>query len=601
MIRKILDLRWNPAFNFVILTLLGAGAGLVSLLLGATVFGLPLFRSYFTSPLIIFLNLLPPVLMIFLLYFISRRAWIAFTFPSLFLLVLSMVQFFKVQVRGDAFVLSDLAIVREAGAIISEYTLTMNWKIYMAIASLICGLIFSLFVLKHRPKGAGLRIIAAASIVVVSAVMYIFVYSNNELYNKRMSYFAETEWRPARHYASKGFIYPFIHNIRSSVAFMTSGLPDWYDEQAAKRMLESYITSDIPDGKKVNIISIMLEAYSDLTLLPMLKFEVDAYGPLHRLQEESVSGMLAVNTFAAGTTDAERLFLTGNTQLTTYRTPTNSYVHYLKNQGYYTEGLHAGDMWFYDRLAINKLLGFDKYYFIDDYPHAERYDWFFFPEVQNLYNSRDISKPYFSYNVSYQNHGAYDSTRTAEPYIITQGGMSDESFNILNNYLRGIYDTNKRIEGLVDSLRADPEPVVVVIYGDHKPWLGNNNSAYSELDINIDKATEEGYYNYFAVPYIIWANDAAKRTLENDFKGDGGIFSPCFLMGEVFRLCSWEGEGYMQALRELKAYVDIINTLHGMFRENGVLTEMLSPETEEMYLRFRMMEIYRRSHFAYRG
>jgi len=601
MIRKILDLRWNPAFNFVILTLLGAGAGLVSLLLGATVFGLPLFRSYFTSPLIIFLNLLPPVLMIFLLYFISRRAWIAFTFPSLFLLVLSMVQFFKVQVRGDAFVLSDLAIVREAGAIISEYTLTMNWKIYMAIASLICGLIFSLFVLKHRPKGAGLRIIAAASIVVVSAVMYIFVYSNNELYNKRMSYFAETEWRPARHYASKGFIYPFIHNIRSSVAFMTSGLPDWYDEQAAKRMLESYITSDIPDGKKVNIISIMLEAYSDLTLFPMLNFKVDAYGPLHRLQEESVSGMLAVNTFAAGTTDAERLFLTGNTQLTTYRTPTNSYVHYLKNQGYYTEGLHAGDMWFYDRLAINKLLGFDKYYFIDDYPHAERYDWFFFPEVQNLYNLRDISKPYFSYNVSYQNHGAYDSTRTAEPYIITQGGMSDESFNILNNYLRGIYDTNKRIEGLVDSLRADPEPVVVVIYGDHKPWLGNNNSAYSELDINIDKATEEGYYNYFAVPYIIWANDAAKRTLENDFKGDGGIFSPCFLMGEVFRLCSWEGEGYMQALRELKAYVDIINTLHGMFRENGVLTEMLSPETEEMYLRFRMMEIYRRSHFAYRG
>jgi len=599
MAKKITLLRQNPAFNYIALALLGAGVGLISLLLGATVFGLPMFRLYFTSPLIILLNLLPPILFMFFLYFISGRAWIAFTFPAFLTIVLSMVQFFKVNVRGDSFVLSDIAIVREAGAIVSAYTLTMNWKIYLAIAAFISGVLFSVFMLKHKPKSAMFRIIAAAAVVVISAVLYIAVYSDTKLYNKPMSYTVGTEWRPARHFASKGFLYPFIYHIKSSLVTMRIVYPDWYDAQEAKQMLESYANTGIPEEKKVNIISIMLEAYADLTLLDILDFEMDIYDPLHRLQEESVYGALAVNTFAAGTIDAERLFMTGNIVLTSYRTPTNSYIYYLKSQGYYAEGLHAGDRWFYDRVAINKILGFDNYYFLEDYENGSRADSFFFPAVLDLYRARDASMPYFSYNLTYQNHGAYDSTKTREPYIISQGGMSDESYFILNNYLRGIYDTNQRIEGFIDSLRDDAEPVVVLIYGDHKPWLGNNNSVYNELDINIDKDTEEGFYNYFTVPYIIWANDAAKRTLGNDFSGDGGIFSPSFLMGEIFSLCSWEGEGYMQALRELKAHVDIINAVYGTFRENGVLTDVLSPEAGALYQRVRMMEIYRREHFAY--
>ena len=75
--------------------------------------------------------------------------------------------------------------------------------------------------------------------------------------------------------------------------------------------------------------------------------------------------------------------------------------------------------------------------------------------------------------------------------------------------------------------------------------------------------------------------------------------SPCFLMGEVFRLCSWEGEPYMQALRALKANVDIVNPPTGLYRENGVLTLELSQESSAKYLELRMMEYFRLSNYMH--
>jgi len=583
--------------NYVATALAGAGVGLMSLLLGAKVFGLSMFWSYFTSPMVILLNLLPPMLLVFLAYFISGRAWIAFTFPSFVTLIFSVVHFFKVQLRGDPLIISDILLVREVNKVIAPYTFVVNWKVYFVIAAFVCGTAFSVFFLKHKIKKPIFRIVPSVVLVAVSAVLYTTVYTNAKLYADTKGSYNVHEWSTTHSYIAKGFVYPFIHSISGTLADMRGDNPDWYDAKAAQRMLESYGDADIPADKKTNIIALALESYADLSIFDVLDFEQDVYGSLHRLQSESFSGTLVTNTFSGGTTDAERLFLTGNTRLTLFPTATNSYVHYLSSQGYQTEGLHAGDMWFYDRRPINTNLGFDNYYFLEDFEDSNRYDWFFFPTVSALYKGRDVGRPYFSFNLSYQNHGPYDSTKTREQRLIARNGLSDESFNILNNYLGGISDTTARLEGFIDSLREDDVPVVVVVFGDHMPWLGNLNSVYQELGINIDRDTEEGFLNYYSTPYLIWANDAARAALGNGFTGSGGGFSPCFLMGEVFRLCSWKGESYMQALRELKAKVDIINAPLGVFRDKGVITGSLSPESDAAFQRLRMMEIYRRSNF----
>jgi len=597
-LRRLLDLRENPKFNYIMLALAGVFIGLLSLLLGATVFGLSMFWSYFSSPMVILLNLLPPILFIFLIYFISGRAWIAFTFPAFITLIFSMVHFFKVQIRGDPFIVSDIMLAREVNNIIAPYTFVMNWKVYLVIITFICGVAFSVFFLKYKVKKPMFRLISSVAVIIVSAVLYMAVYTNANLYTKTKGSYRVHEWSTTHSYIAKGFLYPFIHSIKETLADIRGENPDWYDAREAELLLQSYGNVDIPEDKKANIIALTLESYTDLSIFDVLVFEQDVYGPFHSLQAESFSGMLITNSFSGGTTDAERLFLTGNTRLTPFASATNSYVHYLKGQGYYTEGLHAGDMWFYDRRPINANLGFDNYYFLEDFENSNRYDWFFFPTVSALFDARDTGKPYFSYNLSYQNHGPYESVSTCDEHFIARNGLSNESFNILNNYLFGIGDTTKRLDGFINSLREDPAPVVVVVFGDHMPWLGSLNSVYQELGINIDRNTVDGFSNYYSTPYLIWANDAAKAMLGSDFTGVGGSFSPSFLMGEVFSQCSWEGEGYMQALRELQTQIDVINAPMGIFREKGELTGTLSPEAEAALHRLQMMEIYRRSNFT---
>ena len=592
-------LRQNSAFNYVMLAALSIGVGILSLLLGATIYGLPLFKEYMASFIIVLLNILPVILLVFLVYFISGRAWIAFTFPSLFILAISVIHYFKIELRGDPLALTDYSYFIEAGTALSDYSPTMNWKIYLAAAAFVCGVVLSLFLLKRKLRSAPLRIIAVVAVIAVSAILYIFVYTDTELYDSTTDETPSAAWTPNYNFIRKGFLYPFIYDAKYSLANRKALLPDWYDKREAKEAYESYNDADIPDDKKVNIISIMLEAYADLSQFGVLDFTEDVYGPLHRLQAESVSGTLVTNVFGGGTIDTERLFLTGNIYLTTYTSPTNSYVYYLKNQGYRTEGFHAGDMWFYDRRSVNSHLGFDDYYFLEDFENVSRSDCDFFAEIHGMYETRNADMPYFSFNVSYQNHGPYENFRTREPYVIEQGEMSDESFDILNNYLLGIYDTGLQYESFIDSLRYDSEPVVILIFGDHMPWLGNMHSVYYELGMDIDIDSEEGFYSYYSAPYFIWANDAAKQILENDFTGDGGSFSPGFLMGELFSLCSWEGEGYMQALRELQTHIDVINAPMVLFRENGLLTPDLSPEGVEAFKRLRMVELYRLKNYRY--
>ena len=605
---KRLGLRNNLVFNCVMLALMGVGVGLVSLLIGAGIrqsaphpdaplFGLPMFWSYFESPVTIILNLLPPVILIFLVYFISNRAWAAFLFPSLFIFALSAIHFFKMQIRGDPLVAADAAYIREAGTALDIGLLTMNWKIYLAAAALAAGAVFSAVVLRGRPGKARVRIIGGAAAALLSALLYSTVYTDTELYTEMTGGYRWTQFSASLNYSVKGFIYPFLHSIQDIRSDLNKP-PEGFNPAEARAMLESYGSDDIPEEKKVNIIAIMLEAYSDFSVFGAIDLKEDVYGPLHRLQSESVCGMLVSNVFGGGTIDTERLFLTGNTRLTNYNAPVNSYVRFLNDQGYHTEGFTAVAGWFYDRAAVNRNLGFSQHYFLEDYENSSQEDSFFFDVVKDLYETRDRGRPYFSFNVSAQNHSPYPYWEMFGPEMFEQGGLDTELYNSVSNYLTGIQDTTQRLERFIDSLRDDPEPVAVIVFGDHMPMFGSVVSTYYELGINFDRSTEEGFYNFYSTPYLIWANNAARAAVSNDFIGGGGSFSPGFLMGELFSQLAWDGEGYMKALNELKAYVDVINTPSGVFRENGVLTLKLSPQASAVLNRHRIIEFYRGNFFV---
>ena len=300
--------------------------------------------------------------------------------------------------------------------------------------------------------------------------------------------------------------------------------------------------------------------------------------------------------------DSEWGFLTGYTTHEDFRKDTDSYVWYLRDQGYQTLGNHPGHGWFYNRQNVNRFLGFEDYWFTENYygplvdPTSAIWnsDHILTQELLSQLEERVQAGPVFSFSVSYQNHGPYETAYTSAVEHLTpsNSGLSAESCNIWNNYLNGVADTIDAMTGLADGLEALDEPVVLVLFGDHKPWGGNGNSAYTELGANFDLSTLEGFAEYYSTPYLIWANSAAKAVLGNDFVGEGGTFSPCFLMTELFDQCGWEGPGFMQLSRQIRDITPLVHERE-LYLSNGQLTDTLSQEDGQFLQAFLGAQYFR--------
>ncbi len=185
------------------------------------------------------------------------------------------------------------------------------------------------------------------------------------------------------------------------------------------------------------------------------------------------------------------------------------------------------------------------------------------------------SAPVFSFNVTYQNHGPYDAddARFDEPFV-PQGDLSDSDYHIVNNYLFGIRDTARHMQTMAESFRELQEPVILVFFGDHKPWMGEQSATYGALGIDITSDTDAAFYNYYATDYLIWANDAAKEALGADFTGTGPDISPCFLMNVLFERCGWEGPGYTKLTDTVLAATPLLHA-SGRYLPDGDLTATL--------------------------
>lgn len=581
------------------------GLGLLSLVLAPGNYGWNVFRDYFNSAALIWLNLLPPALLACLLYGAFGRAWLAQLLTAAPVLSLSIGNYYKLAFRDDPVVASDLLILGEAGQMAGRYQLFLNTKMAAALALAALSVVALALLARARPGWRGRLAGALASLAVAAAL--IPAYASDRLYSKTAQLDHLEQWAATQQYLSHGLLYPFLHSVKDALP----DPPEGYSAQDAAQLLEQYSSADIPEEKKVNIVGIMLEAFTDLSVYSQIEFQQDVYADFHTLQAESYSGRLLTNIFAGGTINTERAFLTGlSSGDFNFRSNTSSYVWYLKGQGYQTSGDHPSNQWFYNRSNICSYLGFDQYRFLENYytqfsGDLPADDSVFFPELtRSVLEQMESDEPLFSFSVSYQGHGPYDD-RTCSwgevDQFIANYDLPDTDRAILANYLGSVQDTSHHLLELTDTLRACEEPVVLVIFGDHKPWLGNSNSAYESLGIDLSQSDRESFYNYWSTPYLIWANDAAKEILGNDFVGEGPDISPCFLMNVLFDQCGWAGDAYMQAVYDCWQSLPVIHTSGAYLTADGTFTTQLSQSDQELAHRFACLEYYRSTHFAHQS
>ena len=583
---------WNAFWVVVPAVCLGA----LSLLYAYGNYADHLFISYFQNGRIAALNIVPVVILLAALYLLLGRPWLSFLTGGIVVLGFSFANYLKLRFRDDPVMFEDILYIREALGIskTAGYDLTPDGRMLFGLLCLVLGTAVLFFIARGRPGWkARLPLLAA---LLLGAFSLRGMYTNNTLYRTKTANEAYiNRWSATQVYLSKGFVYPFLHSASAGQLKP----PEGYSQARAEALLGQYADDAIETP--VDIITLQLEAFSDFSRLGIQGVDFSLYDAYHALEEEGVAGELITNIFAGGTVDTERCFLTGLCSLPSFRTDTNSHAWYLRTQGYALQGSHPSYEWFYNRRNINGNLGLDDYYFYEnhyaDLSTAIAGDGVLLPEILRLY--REEPAPCFSFNVTYQGHGPYDTEEVWRGKHFTDGRYSTETTNIVDNYLGSVADTIENLTAFVEELRQEERPVVLVVYGDHQPWLGDGNSAWQEIGVNLDLSTEEGFRNYYGTRYLIWANDAAKDALGQSFRGEGPTLSSCFLMNEVFAQCGWRGSAYLQATETIRAKLPVITSVGKVITADGTLTAAPEGEDAQALADFRTLEYYWAKHFAY--
>lgn len=299
--------------------------------------------------------------------------------------------------------------------------------------------------------------------------------------------------------------------------------PDGYNKEDAAALLASYDTNDTESATHTpNIIVIMNEAFSDLSVLRDFETNEDYMPFLHSLMQEgtpnTISGHLNVSVLGGNTANTEFEFLTGNTMAflpqgsVAYQqyVKSNDYsiATYLKSKGYDTIAMHPYNASGWDRDKVYPLLGFDTFYSLKDWVNPVKIrkyvsDQSCYDKIIELYEQKDANTPFFLFNVTMQNHSSYsEEYDNFHPDITVEGTSS----KILPNYLSLIKLSDQALENLIEYFSQADEDTIIVFFGDHQP---SNSVAAPVWKINGrsgDSLTEEEEALRYKVPFIIWAN-----------------------------------------------------------------------------------------------
>ena len=534
----------------LLLIIFGAATGVLSLALGTGGLGPGLVGSYFTDTRLLLFNLAPVVLLHLAVYMIVGRPWLAFLLSSGGVLFFSFLESLKLKQTSEPIWFSDI-VSGEAFDYISDAS-----KVRLDLLSILCviyliavtTLLLVLFLKRKSPWFAG-RIIFLAILAGASVWGFMQV-TDTSKYPVEPHYDGTIELgEDARHYVTRGFVYPLMLTVGRGSA---ETAPGGYSAEDAAEMLKAFEASDITEDKAVSIVAIQLESFADYTDISDV---ASAYEDYDRIRASSLTGTLVTGGYKDASAGPARTFLTGYVSPGTIRTYTNSYVHYLRSQGYGTQGVQPVAPGSRNTERTCDYLGFGSFSFpaYTEGPGGAdtggNTDWMLYSKVYDMWRE-GLSKGnarQFIFAASTQNSAPYDS-ETSHYGIIINEDIPAAQRNVLNNYFGAIKDSFFYLGTMLDRMEADEEPVVVVIYSKCAPDLGGA----------LDVFTRTAVVRAADTRYIIWANSAAKAKLGVEFSGTGRTLSTAFLVPELFRLCGLGGPSFMKASQALSEDVPVI-------------------------------------------
>ena len=309
--------------------------------------------------------------------------------------------------------------------------------------------------------------------------------------------------------------YGFVYGFSSSVVDRGMRKPDNYSEETIQQ-IEDTVNSSKKDttvtaSDAPNIIVVLLESFIDPDDVKFLNCSEDPIPNFHNLYENYSSGYLTVPVVGAGTANTEFEVLTGMSlqyfgtgeypyKTTLKQTDCESIASDLSAIGYGTHVVHNNGGNFYSRRNAFTMMGFDSFTSkecMNIHEYTPLGDWptddILIDETMKALDSTPGQSD-LVYTITVQGHGDYPKEKIlTSPEIRVSGAADEGSNNSWEYYVNMIHEVDKFIANLIDELSARDEKTMVVMFGDHLPTMGLEESDMVSGDI-------------FKTKYITWNN-----------------------------------------------------------------------------------------------
>ena len=549
------------------------------------------------APLILVLNLLFFYVLYGLLTALTGSVRMGFRLATLVPMLFGLTNYFVVSFRGSPIVPWDLLSFGTAASVADNYEFVLSWKAFYSVLAFIWMILLS----SKSTVRLGRKKLRVISIAAYAALMFLYV---GEIQNSAVqSFFGmdTTLFTLNVLYRNNGIAAAFLGNLR----FLNIEQPSGYSVdkvealmkqveenaknepetdaqgetvqatqgetvQATQAETNAAAETEAPasSGQYPNIVVIMNEAFSDLSVWGDFATSEEVMPFFKSLQQEAVGGELYVSVKGGNTANTELEFLTGDTMgfLPKGSIPYQQYINdetpslasYLKTLGYSTTAIHPYNRTGWDRDTVYEKFGFDEFLDKDSFSSPYRLRGYIsdksaFDKIREQFSIKGDDERKFIFEVTMQNHGGYSRETPDFNIYLTLPEVTGKTTSVVatEKYLTLINQTDRALEELIDYFKEQDEPVIVVMFGDHQPsdYITNVIQRICGATTSDSLADlEQGY----RVPFVMWSN----YGLEHKYY-DG--ISVNYLSSILMENAGIPLTGYQTFLKKLMETLPVIN------------------------------------------
>jgi len=452
------------------------------------------------------------------LYALSKRVWVFLVLHALLMGVLYVGNAVKISFFGgpimpdDVFALQSLLLILD------------GWRFFAAAIPLaaIASLLLFNFTMRHWSA-----YLASLAVILLGITV---VYKPSTILDPLDGYFGNSVWDQRSNYVWRGAtLYTLLESARYFAAAEVIPDADMAQEAADNLLtahrIDAIPVSALPVASKNeaaaktftprNIHIVLLESFWDPSVLKKAKYKQNPLSPEFRDLWKSAEYSHALSpVFGGFTANSEFEVLCGfpavKDAVKFERQLLNDVPclpHLLADKGYRTIASHPNVPVFWNRVNAYKRMGFQTYWSLEDFVQDDMNREFMSDNtlyrqvLEKISGSLEARQPMLDYIVTYFGHWNYPLSES-RPNKVSSSSEIEE----VSAYANTVYYKSRELLAFINDMRKRDPDGIIVVFGDHLPFLGENFAGYVEsgvLTANRSEFTPAMFKTYVSTPMLI--------------------------------------------------------------------------------------------------